>query len=304
VTGFGCSVPAYMSTRTLKSEKDRLITLFIIGFMSCGAKLPVYVLFTGVFFPKDEAGNMLFVIYIAGAILGLVMAKALRLFVFKGEDEPFVMEMPKYRLPSFSLIWHTVYNKALSYLKKAGTFILAASMLIWFASTYPKSDDISKKYESLVQQAESNRTLVKQLMNEQKLEELEQSYLGTLGKLSVPLFAPLGFDWKMSVALEAGLAAKEVVVSTLGVLYAIGDEVDEKSNASLSKQLHDNISLASAMAFIVFVMIYLPCLAASMVFAKEAGGYKYLFYLFVFTSITAWVLSFVTYHVVGMLVGY
>ena len=297
VTGFGCSVPAYMSTRTLKSEKDRLITLFIIGFMSCGAKLPVYVLFTGVFFPKDEAGNMLFVIYIAGAMLGLVMAKALRLFVFKGEDEPFVMEMPKYRLPSFSLIWHTVYNKALSYLKKAGTFILVASMLIWFASSYPK-------YDSSIILADANQSMVKKLENKQKLEVLEQSYLGRIGKFTQPLFAPLGFDWKMSVALEAGLAAKEVVVSTLGVLYAIGDEVDEKSNASLSEQLHKNISLASAMAFIVFVMIYLPCLAASMVFAKEAGGYKYLFYLFIFTTLTAWILSFVTYHMVGIFFGY
>ena len=296
VTGFGCSVPAYMSTRTLKSEKDRLITLFIIGFMSCGAKLPVYVLFVGVFFAPEEAGNMLFVIYIAGALLGLVMAKALRVFVFKGEDEPFVMEMPKYRLPSFSLIWHTVYNKALSYLKKAGTFILVASILIWFASAYPKHSEISEKYEAKIALAGTDTTLVKSLENEQQLEELENSYLGQLGKFSQPAFEPLGFDWKMTVALETGLAAKEVVVSTLGVLYAIGDEVDENS-ASLAKQLKKNVSFASAMAFIVFVMIYLPCLAASMVFAKEAGGYKYLAYLFVFTTITAWILSFITYRI-------
>jgi len=296
VTGFGCSVPAYMSTRTLKSEKDRLITLFIIGFMSCGAKLPVYVLFIGVFFAPEEAGNMLFVIYIAGALLGLVMAKALRVFVFKGEDEPFVMEMPKYRLPSFSLIWHTVYNKALSYLKKAGTFILLASMLIWFASAYPKNISIIKKYEEKILLVESNSTLVVNLKNEQKLESLENSYLGQIGKFSQPLFEPLGFDWKMTVALETGLAAKEVVVSTLGVLYAIGDEVDETSS-SLAKKLKDKISFASAMAFIVFVMIYLPCLAASMVFAKEAGGYRYLAYLFIFTTITAWIFSFITYRI-------
>jgi len=296
VTGFGCSVPAYMSTRTLKSEKDRLITLFIIGFMSCGAKLPVYVLFIGIFFAPQEAGNMLFIIYIAGAMLGLVMAKALRMFVFKGEDEPFVMEMPKYRLPSFSLIWHTVYNKALSYLKKAGTFILAASMLIWFASAYPKHDLITQQYEREIADAGSDIALVKSLENKQKLEALEKSYLGQLGKFSQPAFEPLGFDWKMTVALETGLAAKEVVVSTLGVLYAIGDEVDEESS-SLAKQLKDNVSFASAMAFIVFVMIYLPCLAASMVFAKEAGGYKYLAYLFVFTTVTAWILSFITYRI-------
>jgi len=296
VTGFGCSVPAYMSTRTLKSEKDRLITLFIIGFMSCGAKMPVYVLFVGVFFAPEEAGNILFLIYIAGAFLGLIMAKVLRLFVFKGEAEPFVMEMPKYRLPSFGLIWHTVYNKALSYLKKAGTFILAASMLIWFASTYPKQPIFDVEYATKVEKVKGDEALVASLENELKLKKLENSYLGQIGKATEPFFAPLGFDWKMAVALETGLAAKEVVVSTLGVLYAIGDEVDEE-NATLQEKLRENISFASAMAFIVFVMIYLPCLAASMVFAKEAGGYKYLLYLFVFTTVTAWILSFVTYRV-------
>jgi ferrous iron transport protein B len=267
-----------MATRTLKSEKDRLITLFILGFMSCGARLPIYVLFAGAFFGPEQAGNVIFAIYIAGALLGLVMAKVLRVVVFKGEDEPFVMEMPKYRLPSLKLIWHTVYHQAAGYLKKAGTFILLASMLIWFASTYPKVD------------APSNLD-----SNQAKLYELEHSYLGQIGHASEPFFSPLGFDWKMAVALETGLAAKEVVVSTLGVLYAIGDEVDE-SSSSLITQLKANVSFASAMAFIVFVMIYLPCLAASMVFAREAGGYKYLLYLFLFTTVTAWVFSFVVYR--------
>ena len=296
VTGFGCTVPAYMSTRTLKSEKDRLITLFILGFMSCGAKLPVYVLFTGAFFGAEQAGNILFIIYIAGALLGLVMAKILRVFVFKGPDEPFVMEMPKYRIPSFKLIWHTVYNKARSYIKKAGTFILAASMLIWFASAYPKQPLLGEMYSQKIELAGENKELVSSLENELKLKELEASYLGQLGKVSEPFFAPLGFDWKMAVALETGLAAKEVVVSTLGVLYAVGDNVDEESS-SLITQLKANVSFASAMAFIVFIMIYLPCLAASMVFAKEAGGYRYLFYLFVFTTVTAWVFAFVTYRI-------
>ncbi len=296
VTGFGCSVPAYMSTRTLKSEKDRLITLFIIGFMSCGAKMPVYVLFVGVFFAPEDAGNILFLIYIAGAFLGLLMAKILRLFVFKGEAEPFVMEMPKYRMPSFSLVWHTVYNKALSYLKKAGTFILAASMLIWFASTYPKQEQLEQEYQLKMEQFKGDEASLKALENELKLLKLENSYLGQIGKATEPIFSPLGFDWRMTVALETGLSAKEVVVSTLGVLYAIGDEADAE-NQTLQEQLRANISFASAMAFIVFVMIYLPCLAASMVFAKEAGGYKYLFYLFVFTTLTAWILSFITYRI-------
>ena len=271
VTGFGCSVPAYMATRTLKNEKDRLITLFIIGFMSCGAKLPVYVLFTGAFFSQEEAGNVLFYIYISGAILGLVMAKILRVTVFKGEDEPFVMEMPKYRLPTLKLIYMIVSQKAYSYLKKAGTFILGATILIWFATNYPKTDTPSK------------------------LIQLENSYLGQIGKFSEPFFAPLGFDWKLAVALETGLAAKEVVVATLGILYNIDGDVDEESDKLLNA-LKEQVSFASAVSFIVFIMIYLPCLAASMVFAKEAGGYKYLAYLFIFTTVTAWIMSFIAYN--------
>ena len=301
VTGFGCSVPAYMAARTLKNEKDRLITLFIIGFMSCGARLPIYVLFAGAFFAEDQAGNILFIIYISGALLGLLMAKALKMFVFKGEDEPFVMEMPKYRMPSMKLIWHTVYGQAKSYLKKAGTFILAASVLIWFASNYPKNHELEAQYETKIEQT-INADAKSQLNNELSLKLLEQSYLGKIGHASEPFFAPLGMDWRMSVALETGLAAKEVVVSTLGVLYALGDDVDENSNGLIT-QIKANIPFASAIAFIVFVMIYLPCLAASMVFAKEAGGWKYLVYLFFMTTASAWLLSFMAYRVTLMITG-
>ena len=301
VTGFGCSVPAYMAARTLKNEKDRLITLFIIGFMSCGARLPIYVLFAGAFFGQEHAGNILFIIYISGAVLGLIMAKALKMFVFKGEDEPFVMEMPKYRMPSLKLIWHTVYGQAKSYLNKAGTFILAASILIWFASNYPKNHELEAQYQTKIEQTanQENKTA---LNNELSLKLLEQSYLGKIGHASEPFFAPLGMDWRMAVALETGLAAKEVVVSTLGVLYALGDEVDQESN-SLIAQIKANIPFAAAIAFIVFVMIYLPCLAASMVFAKEAGGWKYLVYLFFMTTASAWILSFIAYRITLMIIG-
>ena len=294
VTGFGCTVPAYMAARTLKSEKDRLITLFILGFMSCGARLPIYVLFTGAFFSQSAAGNILFLIYISGALFGLVMAKVLRVLVFKGEDDPFVMEMPKYRLPSFALIWHTVYSNAKEYLKKAGTFILLAAVLVWFASNYPKNEQLESKYSTKIEQASSKEQKIA-LENELKKEQLEQSYLGIIGKASEPFFAPLGFDWRLSVALETGLAAKEVVVSTLGVLYSVG-EADESSD-SLKEILRKNISLATAVSFIVFVMLYLPCFAASAVFAREAGGVKYLVYLFIFTTVTAWVMSFIAYRV-------
>ena len=295
VTGFGCSIPAYMSARILKNDRDRLLTLFIIGFMSCGARLPVYVLFAGAFFSPEMAGNILFIIYISGVMIGLVAAKVLKLTAFKGADEPFVMEMPKYRLPSAKLIWHTVLTKTMMYLKKAGTFIAAASMLIWFLSNYPHNLELEGRYASKIEIATSKKEKVK-LSNELASEHLEQSYLGSIGKFSEPIFAPLGFDWKMSVALQTGLAAKEVVVSTLGVLYAVGDEVNEESN-SLIDAISKNIPFASAIAFIVVIMIYLPCLAASIVFTREAGGIKYFVYLFVFTSIVAYGLGFLAYNI-------
>jgi len=297
VTGFGCSVPAYMAARTLKNPKDKLITLFIIGFMSCGARLPIYVLFAGAFFGEEKAGNILFLIYISGAILGLVMAKILKTFVFKGEDEPFVMEMPKYRMPSAKLIWHTVYTQAKSYLSKAGTFILAASMIVWFASNYPKDTKLQQTYQTQISQATSLEQ--KELLSNQlKAKELEHSYLGQIGHASEFFFSPLGFDWRMAVSLEAGLAAKEVVVSTLGVLYSVKSDDD-----SLLKEIRAQIPFASAIAFIVFVMIYLPCFAASAVFTKEAGGFKYFVYLFFMTTATAWILSFIAYNVTKLIVG-
>ena len=297
VTGFGCSVPAYMAARTLKNERDKLLTLFIIGFMSCGARLPIYVLFVGAFFGANNAGNILFIIYISGAILGLFAAKFLRAVVFKGKDEPFVMEMPKYRLPSLKLVYKEITNKALMYLKKAGTFILAASILIWFMSNYPKypniEDEINQKIELAI-----DDEVKQELQNQLALYNLENSYLGKLGKFSEPFFAPLGFDWKMAVALEAGLAAKEVVVSTLSILYGLGEsENPDEPTTTLVEKIKTNIPFEAAISFIVFVMIYLPCLAASMVFTKEAGGWKYLVYLFIFTTTTAWIMSFIAYNI-------
>lgn len=303
VTGFGCSVPAYMAARTLKNERDRLLTLFIIGFMSCGARLPIYVLFVGAFFGVENAGNTLFLIYICGAILGLLAAKILRVVIFKGQDEPFVMEMPKYRFPSFKLIYKEVTNKALMYLKKAGTFILAASILIWFMSNYPKYPDFEDLINQKIELANSDEAK-QELQNELALYNLENSYLGIVGKFSEPLFAPLGFDWKMTVALEAGLAAKEIVVSTLSILYGLGESQNpDEPTITLIEKIKTNIPFEAAISFIVFVMIYLPCLAASMVFVKEAGGWKYLGYLFVFTTSTAWIMSFIAYNITKIVVA-
>lgn len=296
VTGFGCSIPAYMSARILKNDRDRLLTLFVIGFMSCGARLPVYVLFTGAFFGPEMAGNVLFGIYILGAMIGLVAAKVLKMTAFKGSDEPFVMEMPKYRLPSVKLIWHTVVTKTMMYLKKAGTFIAAASLLVWFLSTYPKDASLDKLYGTKIEAAASEDAK-KSLENQLAEAQLEQSFLGHIGHAIEPVFAPLGFDWKMAVALQTGLAAKEVVVSTMGVLYSLGSDATEEDH-SLISTISSQIPFASAVAFVVVIMTYLPCLAASVVFTREAGGIKYFGYLFVFTSIVAYTLAFFAYHAV------
>ncbi len=283
-----------MSARIIKNDRDRMVTLFIIGFMSCGARLPVYVLFVGAFFSPEIQGNVMFAIYMGGAFLGLVFAKILRMTAFKGQSEPFVMEMPKYRMPTLKLVWHTVYIKTLMYLKKAGTFIAAASLLVWFASNYPKNIELTDTYSKKIEivASEDKKSALENELNEKLLE---QSYLGQIGKFIEPVFKPLGMDWKMGVALQTGLAAKEVVVSTLGVLYSLGGDIDEENN-SLMQRLHDHISFASAVAFIIIIMFYLPCLAATIVFAREAGGWKYAGYLFVMTSVIAYALAFIGYH--------
>jgi ferrous iron transport protein B len=181
------------------------------------------------------------------------------------------------------------------YLKKAGTFIAGASMLVWFLSNYPHNLELEEQYTKKIEKAVSTEQKT-ELKN--KLDEalLEQSYLGKIGKFSEPIFEPLGFDWKMSVALQAGLAAKEVVVSTLGVLYSLGADVDAEDN-SLVDAISKNISFASAVSFIVVIMVYLPCLAASVVFTREAGGIKYFYYLLIFTSIAAYTLAFIAYNI-------
>ncbi|EAK1457319.1 ferrous iron transport protein B [Campylobacter upsaliensis] len=282
VTGFGCSVPAFMATRTLKNKRDRLLTLFVINFMSCGARLPVYVLFIGAFFGGEQAGNYLFGIYILGAFLGLLAAKFLKMTAFRGIDEPFVMEMPKYRMPNWNLVWQMSLNKAKMYLKKAGTFILLASILIWFASNFPIQTNAPE--------------------DEKKAAELqvENSYLGQFGKTIEPIFAPLELDWKLSVSLLSGLAAKEVMISTLGVLYALGEDLDE-NDENLRQTLASNIPFSTAVAYILFVMIYNPCFAATIVFAKESGKAKYMLYLFLFTCISAYIVAFIGLHLSKML---
>jgi len=262
VTGFGCTVPAYMAARSIEDRRRRLITLFAVGFMSCSARLPIYLLFVSIYVPKEMAGNALFGIYITGALLGLVVAWMLSFVIKERENRLYLVELPGYSLPSIRQIFRAVWMQVKSYLQKAGSYILVAVVAIWFLTHFPLSQ-----------------------------KSIEQSYIAKIGKASEPMFEPLGFDWKMVVALESGLAAKEVVVSTLHNLY-VTDETQ-----SLQQALKKAIPLPSAVAFILFVMIYLPCVAASAVFIKEAGGVRYFVYLLLFTSVVAWVVAYGGYEV-------
>ncbi|GAA7535215.1 ferrous iron transport protein B [Helicobacter pylori] len=308
ITGFGCSVPAYMATRTLQNYNERLITLFVIGFMSCSARLPIYVLFVGSFFPSSSAGFVLFCIYILGAVVALVMAKLLKLSVFKGQTESFIMEMPKYRLPSSRMIYFSIYTKSLSYLKKAGTYILVGAILIWFMSQYPKNDAAMKAYkqESLLVDkdttlsSEAKEEKLKELKTELDKKNLKNSIVGRGGAYLEKVFSPMDFDWRLSVSLVTGFMAKEVVVSTLGVLFSLGDQ-NEKSDA-FREILRKEVSVPSGIAFIVFVMFYIPCFAATITFGREAGGIKFVAYLFIFTTVVAYAFSLIAFYVTQILV--
>lgn len=308
ITGFGCSVPAYMATRTLQNYNERLITLFVIGFMSCSARLPIYVLFVGSFFPSSSAGFVLFCIYILGAVVALVMAKLLKLSVFKGQTESFIMEMPKYRFPSWRMVYFSIYTKSLSYLKKAGTYILVGAILIWFMSQYPKNDAAMKSYkqESLLVNkdatlsSEAKEEKLKELKTELDKKNLKNSVVGRGGAYLEKVFSPMDFDWRLSVSLVTGFMAKEVVVSTLGVLFSLGDQ-NEKSDA-FRGILRKEVSVPSGIAFIVFVMFYIPCFAATITFGREAGGIKFVAYLFIFTTVVAYAFSLIAFYATQILV--
>jgi len=290
VSGFGCTVPAYMAARTLKNPKDRLITMLVLGFMSCGARLPVYVLLVGAFFAPEVQADVMFGIYIGGALLGLVAAKVLRLTLFKGEPEPFVMEMPKYRFPSLKALGLDLWIKTKMYLKKAGTFIAAAAFIIWFLSSYPVDNEAVANFEKKIELAQSDEAKHR-IENEMNAYILEHSYLADMGRAIEPVLAPIGFDWKMSVAAISGLAAKEVVVSTLAVLYHTDEE-----NENLGDVIKANISFAAAISMIIMIMIYSPCLAAMSTFYAEIPQWGWRTFYTVYPNVLAWILAFISYH--------
>ncbi|NTV05600.1 MAG: ferrous iron transport protein B [Chlorobiaceae bacterium] len=303
ITGFGCSIPAIMATRTLKSPTDRLVTIMIIPFMSCGAKLPVYVLLTGAFFAPDVAANVMFGIYLLGIAVGLWTAWLLKSTVLKSDSEPFVMELPPYRWPTLTSVLFQARVKALMYVKKAGTLILSAVIIIWAASNYPHSGElerhlsaetirIAKSTMSPSEKESRKKTLELYIQSEQ----LEYSLAGRAGKVLEPLIRPLGFDWRIGIALVTGLAAKEVVVSTLGTIYSIGQS--DGGPIELKSILRNDPSLtqATALSLMVFVLLYMPCVAAIGVMKKEVGQWQPVLLYSAYSLCTAWVLSFITYR--------
>ncbi len=305
ITGFGCSVPAFMSCRTLKNKADRITTMMIIPFMSCGAKLPVYILLIGAFFPVAYAGNILFAVYLFGIMVAVLSAKIIKTGVFKGESEPFVMELPPYRLPTLKAVLIQMWIKAYMYIKKAGTIVLLASVIIWFAGNFPVSREIEKTYARKVHDIEYSRKFnnsqkeiqFAEIENRRLSEQLEYSYAGRMGKLIEPLIGPLGFDWRIGISLVAGLAAKEIVVATIGTIYSLGPNEDGSSSALAVKLRNDKkYDMATALSLMIFVLLYVPCMAATIVFHKEAGAWKWTWIYIGYSMTVAWVLSFVVYH--------
>ncbi|TCD48145.1 ferrous iron transport protein B [Chlorobium sp. N1] len=303
ITGFGCSIPAIMATRTLKSRTDRLATIMIIPFMSCGAKLPVYVLLCGAFFAPSWAANILFGIYLLGIAVGLWTAWILKSTVLKSDSEPFVMELPPYRWPTLGSVLFQARVKALMYVKKAGTLILAAVVIIWVASNYPRSAEVEsglRRATAAVMAdpglgAEERESRVAELLHAAEREQLAHSLAGRAGMLMEPVIKPLGFDWRIGIALVTGLAAKEVVVSTMATIYALSSDAEGGDLQAILKS-DPAFSRATALSLMVFVLLYLPCVAAIGVMKKEVGRWKPVLLYSAYSLSVAWLLSFITYR--------
>ena len=278
IMGFGCNVPAVMATRTIENRKSRLITMLIIPLMSCSGRMPVYILLAGAFFPK-HAGLVLLGLYALGILLAMLAAKVMSRF-FKEDDLPFVMELPPYRVPTAKSIFRHTWEKGRQYLQKMSGMILCFSVALWFLSYFPNHN----AYESVEQQQ-------------------EHSYIGLVGKTIEPVLEPLGFDWKMGVGIVAGVGAKELVVSTLGVMYAPEEAHMENTgdgHTRLQNALLKSVPPASALAYMVFILLYFPCVATFVAIKKESGGWKWAIITAVYTIVLAWVAAFITFRIASL----
>jgi ferrous iron transport protein B len=332
--GFGCNVPAILSTRIIESRTDRLITMLINPFMSCSARLPVYILFISAFFVQYQ-GTILFSMYVIGVLLAIGSALLFRKAMFKQADVPFVMELPPYRTPTLRSLLKHMWNRAEQYLKKIGGVILVASIIIWALGYFPRTTPQDSVYESriatitgqysrAIHQTQQPREVVAGIKEEMntKITEIENekesnrqlnSYIGRLGHFIEPVMRPLGFDWKMSVAILTGVAAKEITVGTLGVLYQAGEGTDETS-ASLIQKLQQQTHVSGpykgekvftplvAFSFMIFILIYFPCVAVVAAIRKESGSWKYAAFIVVYTTGLAYLASLLVFQLGSLLI--
>ena len=313
IIGFGCNVPAILATRSMRNRGDRILTMLIIPFMSCSARLPVYILIISAFF-KQYQSLYLVGIYIVGIVFAFLSAQILNKTVFKNKETPFVMELPTYRLPTLRNILYHMWDKTQHYLRKIGTIILVGVIIVWALEYFPRTSKKTAQFEREIKQTEANLKLTKSKKEEtvfnlnQQLESnrLINSYLGRLGKIIEPAMHPLGFDWKMSISLLAGLPAKEIVVSTMGVLYQSGHD---ESTVNLQRKLQDEkydsgqfkgqkvFTQSTALAFLAFILIYFPCIGVVATIKNESGSWKWALFTVIYTTSLAWFVAFAVYNV-------
>lgn len=331
VMGFGCNVPAIMSTRTLENRNDRLLTMLINPLMSCSARLPVYLIIIGAVFP-DNPGTILFLIYTSGIVLSIIVAKIFKKVIFKSKDAPFVMELPPYRAPVFRSTVKHMWHKASMYLQKMGGIILIASIIIWALGYFPtesentakyvsQAQEIQKSYSEKIQNIEDQNQqtylndekedLLKEINLEKEMDRQENSYIGRIGHFIEPVIRPLGFDSKIGISIVTGIAAKEIVVSTMGVLYGanIDGEVtslEQKLQAqkyTVGKRKGEKIfTPLVAVSFMVFILVYFPCIAVLIAIKRETGSWKWALFTAAYTTSLAWVLSFLIFQIGSLFV--
>lgn len=315
IMGFGCNVPAILATRTIESRNSRMITMLINPFMSCSARLPVYLLFVGIFF-KSHAGLVLFGLYLTGILLAVISARLFKKFLFPKEDTPFVMELPPYRIPTGKAVLTHMWDKSRQYLRKMGGVILIASIIIWFLGYFPQNREreenfdnqiahVEAQYEKNDIDSEQKESLIEEIEDQRNILHQEESYIGRIGKTIEPVMRPLGFDWKISVSLLSGMAAKEVVISTLGVLYTgESDNQESLETRLLSERTSDGAPTFTPLVVIsllLFVLIYFPCVATIAAIKEESGYWKWGIFSIVYTTSLAWIISFAVYQIGSLL---
>ena len=314
--GFGCNAPAIMATRTLESERDRILSILINPLMSCSARLPVYVLITGAFFVPERAGTVIFSLYFLGLVLAIAMGRLFSKTILPGKAAPFVMELPPYRLPTArGLLIHT-WDRGKVFLRKMGGVILVGSVAIWALSAFPRDVPFSRDYDAEITRLQTRtgetedsafpkeglKKEIAHLESARESERIEMSYIGRIGKALEPAFRPLEFDWRNAIALLTGFVAKEIVVSTLGVLYQVGEEEDEKSEGLVQALRNSAMTPLVAYAFMAFVLIYTPCLGTVAVIRRETNSLKWTAFSVGYAIVLAWFVAFVIVRI-GSLLG-